>query len=180
MMKRKALIAILAPVLLAACSAPSNLHQVDDKLWRSGQPTRSDFQALQKEGIGEVLCLRNWHSDREIAGKLRQHRVRIEAGDIRDEDMVAALKIIVASDRPVLVHCLHGSDRTGVVVAMYRMVVQRWPREKAIAEFTEPQYGYHASVFPNIRRYLETVDVEKIRRKVFTSPSLRSGNHGAP
>jgi hypothetical protein len=44
--------------------------------------------------------------------------------------------------------------------------VQDWPREKAIAELTDPRHGHHADVFPNIREYLETVDVEKIRRQV--------------
>jgi protein tyrosine/serine phosphatase len=53
-----------------------------------------------------------------------------------------------------------------VVIAMYRMVVQRWPREKAIAELMEPRHGHHATVFPNIRLYLETVDIERIRREV--------------
>jgi protein tyrosine/serine phosphatase len=54
-----------------------------------------------------------------------------------------------------------------VVVAMYRMVVQNWPREKAIAELSAPRHGHHAEVFPNIREYLETVDVEKIRHEVY-------------
>ena len=63
---------------------------------------------------------------------------------------------------------LEGRDITitGVVVAMYRMVVQHWPREKAIAELTDPRHGHHAEVFPNIREYLETVDLESIRRQV--------------
>ena len=45
---------------------------------------------------------------------------------------------------PVLVHCLHGSDRTGTIVAMYRIVEQGWTREAAIAEMTGGGYGYHA------------------------------------
>jgi protein tyrosine/serine phosphatase len=95
------------------------------------------------------------------------HHIRMTAGDIRDEDIVAALRIMVAAEQPLLVHCFHGSDRTGVVIAMYRMVVQQWPRKKAIAELTDPRLGHHADVFPNIRNYLETVDVESIRREVY-------------
>lgn len=108
------------------------------------------------------------------------HHIRMTAGKIRDEDIVAALRIMVAADKPLLVHCFHGSDRTGAVIAMYRMVVQGWPREKAVAEFMDPQYGHHADIFPNIRHYLETVDIGKIRRQVFTSPSPRSGARAAP
>ncbi len=170
-MFRKVLIA--AALSLAACSGPANLHRVDAKVWRSGQPSRHDFGNLERQGIGEVLCLRRWHSDKEEAGDLKRHHLRVSAGRIRDEDMVAALQVLVSAEKPVLVHCFHGSDRTGVVIAMYRMVVQDWTREKAISEFMDPRYGHHADVFPNIRRYLETVDIGKIRSEVFTSPSPR-------
>lgn len=164
-MSGKVMIAVVA-CFLSACAGPPNLHRVDGKVWRSGQPTRHDFRKLEGEGIGEVLCLRRWHSDRELAPELERHQVRMSAGRIRDAEIVAALRVMVAADEPLLVHCLHGSDRTGAVVAMYRMVVQRWPREKAIAEFMEPEFGHHAEVFPNIREYLEAVDVGKIRREL--------------
>lgn len=161
---------ILLALLLAACTGTPNLHRVDQKVWRSGQPARCDFRTLEKEGIGEVLCLRRWHSDKDEARGLKLHHIRMNAGDIRDADIVAALKVMVAAEKPLLVHCFHGADRTGVVVAMYRMVVQEWPREKAIAELTDPRHGHHAEVFPNIREYLETVDVEKIRREAGLTP----------
>jgi tyrosine-protein phosphatase SIW14 len=165
-MVRKAPIALA--LLLAACTGTPNLHRVDEKVWRSGQPARVDFRDLEdRQGIGEVLCLRRWHSDKEEAGDLKRHHVRMRAGAIRDVEIVAALRVMVAAEKPLLVHCFHGADRTGVVVAMYRMVVQDWPREKAIAELTDPRHGHHADVFPGIRRYLETADVAEIRRQVY-------------
>ena len=160
---------IVLALLLASCAGTPNLHRVDRKVWRSGQPTRCDFRELEKQGIGEVLCLRRWHSDKEEAGGLRLHHVRMRAGDIRDRDIVAALRVMVAAEEPLLVHCFHGADRTGVIVAMYRMIVQGWPREKAIAELEDPRHGHHEAVFPNIRDYLRTVDVEAIRRQVMPS-----------
>ncbi|MCW1887501.1 tyrosine-protein phosphatase [Luteolibacter flavescens] len=175
-MIRKAPIALAVALLLASCAGTPNLHRVDEKVWRSGQPGRSHFRDLQKEGIGEVLCLRRWHSDKEEAGKsLKLHHVRMRAGEIRDEDIVEALRIMVSAEKPLLVHCFHGADRTGVVIAMYRMVVQDWSRERAIAELTDEAHGHHAKVFPNIREYLETVDVARIRREVYR-PQTGSSN----
>lgn len=166
-MIRKVPIAMAAALLLASCAATPNLHRVDERVWRSGQPTRMNFRELEKQGIGEVLCLRRWHSDKEEAGEdMKLHHVRMRAGSIRDEDIVAALRIMVAAESPLLVHCFHGADRTGVVIAMYRMVVQDWSRERAIAELIDEAHGHHAEVFPNIREYLETVDVAKIREEV--------------
>jgi tyrosine-protein phosphatase SIW14 len=165
-MSGKVPIALVAAALLASCAGPANLHRVDARVWRSSQPTRQDFRKLEQDGIGEVLCLRRWHSDKEEAPGLKRHHVRMNAGEIRDEDIVAALRVMVAAEKPLLVHCFHGADRTGVVIAMYRMVVQDWPRAQAIAELVDPRHGHHAAVFPNIREYLETVDVEKVRREV--------------
>lgn len=164
-------VAIAASLLLASCAAPlRNLHCVDGHVWRSSQPDAVGFQELKSAGIGEVLSLRHYHADKCLADGLAWHRVPMDAERIRDADIVAALKVLTRSEKPVLVHCWHGSDRTGVVVAMYRMVVQGWPREKAIAELNDPTYGHHAGAYPNIRRYLETVDVEKIRRELRSNP----------
>lgn len=160
-------LSILVCLLLASCTAPlRNLHRVDDHVWRSSQPDAVGFADLKAAGIGEVLSLRHYHADDHLADGLVLHRIPMDAETIRDADIVAALKVIRRSKKPVLVHCWHGSDRTGVVVAMYRMVVQRWPRGKAIAELNDPAYGHHAGAYPNIQRYLEGVDVETIRREL--------------
>lgn len=159
--------AIAACLLLVSCAAPlHNLHRVDAHVWRSSQPDAVGFQELKSAGIGEVLSLRHYHGDEHLADGLVLHRVPMDAERIRDADIVAALRVLTRADKPVLVHCWHGSDRTGIVVAMYRMVVQGWSREKAIAELNDPAYGHHAGAYPNIRRYLETVDVERIRREL--------------
>lgn len=159
--------AIAACLLLVSCAAPlHNLHRVDAHVWRSSQPDAVGFQELKSAGIGEVLSLRHYHGDEHLAYGLVLHRVPMDAERIRDADIVAALRVLTRADKPVLVHCWHGSDRTGIVVAMYRMVVQGWSREKAIAELNDPAYGHHAGAYPNIRRYLETVDVERIRREL--------------
>lgn len=82
--------------------------------------------------------------------------------------MFQALKVLATAERPILVHCWHGADRTGAVVALYRMVVQGWSRERAIGEMLRPEFGHHAGTFPNVRRYLETVDVEGMRRRLIS------------
>jgi protein tyrosine/serine phosphatase len=161
-------LSILACLLLASCAAPlRTLHRVDACVWRSSQPDAVGFADLKSAGVGEVLSLRRWHGDQGLCCEgIGLHRVPMDAETIHDADIVAALKVLTRARKPVLVHCWHGSDRTGVVVAMYRMVVQDWPRAKAIAELNDPAYGHHASAYPNIRRYLETVDVQKIRREL--------------
>jgi tyrosine-protein phosphatase SIW14 len=140
---------------------PENFHRVDGKVWRSAQPDRADFVRLGQKGIVEVLNLREWHSDSaEAEGlEIKLHRVRVNPGNIRDREMIRAVRILRDARGPVLVHCWHGSDRTGMVVALYRMAVGGWSRDEAIAEFLMPHHGHHAGVYPKHRKYLETVDV---------------------
>jgi len=148
-----------------ADAVPENLHRVDAKVWRSAQPDEEEFRMLHQGGIREVLNLREWNCDsNEAEGvDVRLHRVRINPGNIREKDMVRAVKILRDSPGPILVHCWHGSDRTGMVVALYRMAVGGWTREQTIAEFMMPKHGHHAGVYPKHRKYLETVDVAGFR-----------------
>jgi tyrosine-protein phosphatase SIW14 len=63
----------------------------------------------------------------------------------------------------LLLHCKQGSDRTGYIVAAYRMAVMNWTKEEAIREFKKGGYGYHEAAFPNIVRLLEALDIERLK-----------------
>jgi protein tyrosine/serine phosphatase len=65
---------------------------------------------------------------------------------------------------PVLVHCLHGSDRTGTMCALYRIAIQGWSKEDALKEMVEGGYGFHG-VFQNLLDYLDELDIDDIKRK---------------
>lgn len=151
-----------------------NLHRVAPTLYRSAQPTDTGMQNLRKElGIKTVINLRAFHNDRdESKGTgLLNEELSVNAWSIEDEDVVRVLRILQDESKgPFLIHCQHGADRTGVMCAMYRMTVQNWPREKAIAELQNGGYGFHP-IWKNIIRYLEKVDVEKIRRAVKAAPA---------
>lgn len=141
-----------------------NWYQVDQRLFRSAQPDDEGMAEAAAMGIRRVLDLREYHSDDDEAKGtgLQLYRVPMNAGNIRDEDVVRALKIIAASDEPILVHCWHGSDRTGTIVAMYRILVQGWSKEAALDELVSGGYGYH-SIYGNIPDYIRSADLDKLR-----------------
>ncbi len=143
-----------------------NLHKVDEGLYRSGQATPDGFKNLYDYGIRVILSLRSNHDDRTLAGdtKLELLRIPMAAWFIRDQDIIAALRILRSRDpeKPLLVHCWHGADRTGAVIAAYRIVCQNWTAPDAIREMQEGGFGHH-SLFQNISTYLEQMNVEKIR-----------------
>jgi protein tyrosine/serine phosphatase len=146
-----------------------NFYRLDEKVYRSAQPDRKGFQELKAIGIANVLSFRDHHADDKDAKGLglTLHRVKMEAGEIKDEQVVGALRIIRTAKGPVLIHCWHGSDRTGLVNALYRILYQNWSKEEAIEELMKGGYGYH-SLYRNIPEYIRKVNIEEIRRAVAT------------
>ncbi|MDR1203454.1 MAG: tyrosine-protein phosphatase [Tannerellaceae bacterium] len=144
-----------------------NFHQIDSGVYRSGQPDQVDFKALEAFGIQEVLNLRNFHNDKDEAEgtSLVLHHVRINAFSINKKQLIKAMRIIKDRKGPVLIHCLHGSDRTGAVIALYRMLFQQVPKEEAIREMKEGGFGHH-SIFFNITRTLEKIDIDEVRNEL--------------
>lgn len=145
-----------------------NFYRLDDKVYRSAQPDDEDMVALETFGIREVLNLRYFHTDDSEARStgLKLHRVPMNASEIKDEDVIAALKYIRDAKGPIVIHCWHGSDRTGTIAAMYRIVFQGWSKEAAIEELEKGDYGYHATVYPNIPEYIRGADVPMIRKRL--------------
>lgn len=145
-----------------------NLYKFDDAFFRCEQPNTKGMSELEQLGIKSVLNLRNARNDNREAKrtKLNLIHIPINTWTISDEDVLESLKALLNAEKPVVVHCLHGSDRTGCVVAAYRMVIQGWTKEEAINEFLNGDYGYHASAFPNILELLKNLDIEKLKEKL--------------
>jgi protein tyrosine phosphatase (PTP) superfamily phosphohydrolase (DUF442 family) len=141
-----------------------NWYKVDDRLYRSEQPSRAAFRAIENYGIRSVLNLRSHHSDTaEAQGTdLRLYRVEMHAGNVTTELILSALEIIRDEPGPILVHCWHGSDRTGAVVAAYRVVFQKWSREKAVDEMVNGGFGYH-STYGNLPDLIRKLDPRVLR-----------------
>lgn len=146
----------------------NNLYKINDNLYRSEQPKRQGMRELEKLGVKTILNLRNARNDNNEMRNIpmASEHLRINTWKFSYNDIVNALIIIKKSQKPVLIHCLHGSDRTGAVVAAYRMTVEHWTKEDAIAEFKDPRFGYHDEWFPNILEVIEAIDIEKLKQDV--------------
>ena len=144
-----------------------NFYLVTPDLYRAAQPTAAAFKEYERFGLKTVINLRARHSDRKLlAGtSLKLVEVPINTWDIDDEDVVAVLRLIRDEPKPVLVHCQHGADRTGTIIAMHRMVNEGWSRDEALDELIGGGYGFH-SIWKNIPKYVKEVNVDKIKSQV--------------
>ena len=143
-----------------------NFHQVDQKIYRSAQPSQKDFQKLEAFGIDNIVNLRQWHDDKEKLQNthLIYYHLPLNASKVTYEDLLHAVLILKKAKGKTVVHCLHGSDRTGVVIAAYRIGVQGWSKEKAIDEFVHGGYGFHSFWFANLPKLLQNIDEKQFRK----------------
>ncbi|PFH11819.1 tyrosine phosphatase family protein [Collimonas sp. PA-H2] len=161
--------AVRKPEWAQAVDTSANLYLVDKNFYRSAALRPQDIKTLNQLDIRTVVNLRSFHSDDGLLKNtgIKAVHVGINTWEINDKNVIDALRAIRAGAKegPVLLHCWHGADRTGLVTAMYRVVFQDWTKQKALEELTEGGYGYH-SLWKNIPKYMAAVDVEKIRRGV--------------
>jgi uncharacterized protein (TIGR01244 family) len=144
-----------------------NLHKVSERLYRSAQPSAQDMENLKKLGVRTVVNLRTFHSDKDEirASGLHYIRIPMQAWYPERKDALRFLRAVTdTSMTPVLLHCQHGADRTGTMVAVYRAAVQGWTKEEALREMTEGGYGYHR-VWKNLPRWFRKLDIESLRKE---------------
>ena len=144
-----------------------NFHRVTANLYRGAQPTAEGLRAAEKMGVKTVIDLRVFHSDAdEAAGtKLVLERISFKTWHPEDDDVVRFLKVITArKNQPAFVHCQHGSDRTGTMIAIYRIAIQGWSKREAIDEMTTGGFGFHP-IWRNLVVYIERADVADLKRR---------------
>ena len=117
-----------------------NLHQVTDGVWRSAQPAPRHLRAAAKRGIRRVINLRGeelyggYWLEKETCARLGLDlvdlRLRSRAAPPR-QDIAAMRALIEAIDRPTLIHCKSGSDRTGLFCALYLILRENVPVAEA-------------------------------------------------
>jgi protein tyrosine phosphatase (PTP) superfamily phosphohydrolase (DUF442 family) len=144
-----------------------NLYRVSDELYRGDQPNSRGMQNLRQMGVKTILNLRSFHSDRGKIGEtgLAYEHIYMKPWHPEEKEVVRFLKIVTDPKRtPVLVHCQHGADRTGTMVAVYRIAVQGWSKAEAIREMTEGGFGFHPT-WGNLPRWIRKLDIDSIKRR---------------
>ena len=144
-----------------------NLYRVSGELYRSDQPSFQGMENLKAMGLKTIVNLRSFHSDRDEIGDtgLAYEHITMKPWHPEEKEAVQFLKIVTDPRRiPVLVHCRHGSDRTGAMVAIYRIAVQGWSKNEAIREMTEGGYRFHW-IWSNLPQWVQGLDIDRIKEQ---------------
>ena len=148
-------------------------------LWRGESPSRADARWLVQAGVGTVISLEldvrqpfeSAKIDPHLSRTVSYFRVRdfsavqVLTHHHLDEHVALVLAIIKQAPKPVLISCRAGVDRTGVIAAAYRMLVEGASEESAIKEME----GFHSPWDPLNARYVRSLTGARaaaIRRNV--------------
>lgn len=149
----------------ASVEGQYNLFQMSPTLYRSALPDKGAIPLMEKLKIATVINFlpepdSNWLTSPAIT----QVQLPYRTNHVDDTDILRILRAIQTAEAngPVLMHCKHGSDRTGLIAAMYRVVVQGWSKEDALNEMTQGGFG-DSTHFKDGIRYMMQADVDKLR-----------------
>jgi tyrosine-protein phosphatase SIW14 len=137
----------LATAISAGASLPltgvENFYKVDDQVYRGAQPSAAGFASLAKLGVKTIIDLREIgeHSqagEEAIVKALGMQYVSIPLrGMARPDNGVVSHVLGLLNDSasaPVFVHCKRGADRTGTIIACYRISHDSWEPKRALSE----------------------------------------------
>ncbi len=147
-----------------------NFAMISPTLYRGEQPTAEGFAQLKKIGVKTVVSLRTFHSDRDLmkGTGLQYVRINSNAWHPEEEDLVVFLKVLSdPANQPVFVHCAHGADRTGFMVASHRIVELGWTFDQAVEELH--QFKFH-KIWTQVPVALKELNPADIMEKVKNAP----------
>ncbi len=118
-----------------------NFGKINEELYRGAQPDAAGIRNLKRLGVKSIVNLRSPGEDwkRELADAEASGIVftNIPLSGIRRpklEQVKQVLAAIKALPPPVFIHCRHGCDRTGTIVACYRIEYEKWSNLAALQE----------------------------------------------
>jgi protein tyrosine/serine phosphatase len=150
-MNRKAQLALAIIVLLALLSGgyrlylneQGNFHAITQgEAYRSAQLDIDEFEYyVKKHNIRSIINLRGenprkqWYRE-EItfcdANNIKHYDISLSSSKApSEEDVRRLVEIFHTAPRPVLIHCLAGADRSGLVAAMWKVIVDKEPKSEA-------------------------------------------------
>src|SRR5262249_55845116 len=126
-----------ALAFLQSRAGPPRFARVADGIYRGGQPTCEQLEALHALGVSTVISLRREQRrlarvEAEHVGGLGMTFLRFPFYGVFGADELFLEGILHEMRRGgVYIHCKHGRDRTSLLIALYRVCFEGWDPERA-------------------------------------------------
>jgi len=119
-----------------------NFHEIHQGLYRGGRPEQAGVQFLARQGFKTIVNIDNNKNEdtKEAhyakATGVKYYSIPLSAWSTpKDQDIAKILGLMEdPNNYPLYIHCHHGRDRTGLVVALHRVFHDGWLPESAYEE----------------------------------------------
>jgi protein tyrosine/serine phosphatase len=164
-----------APAEKLKVAGVPNAGKVSELLLRGAQPSAQGLAELKKLGVTTIVDLRGnsgpvaWERGQAESLVMRFVNIPVLGWSAPNDAKVAQFLKVVQQDptQKIFVHCYYGEDRTGVMVATYRIAQQNWTPEQATAEMDS--FGFHYHLYPAMKSY-----VRRFPAKLAADPAFAS------
>ncbi len=127
-----------------------NFHQINENLFRGGQPTAEGIKQLAERGVKTIITFRDMREkirrEKEIAEEHGLQFIHLHLSNwfaAKDDEIHKIVEVITnPENQPVFFHCKRGADRTGTVAAVYRMLHEGWTAREANHEAKKHGIGW--------------------------------------
>jgi tyrosine-protein phosphatase SIW14 len=152
--------AIGAPAEHLTLEGVENFARIGQTLYRGAQPKSFAYNELKNIGVAIVVDFREEKSEiasekREVEGTGMQFVSlpwTASHGPV-SEEITSFLNLVRANpDKKIFVHCRRGADRTGLMVAVYRINFDHWTPAQAVEEMHT--FHYRSFLLPNLERFV--------------------------
>jgi protein tyrosine/serine phosphatase len=152
----------IAGLKLGVPTRITNFHKVDDSLYRGAELHSGQVKHLKKFGIKTIINLKDENDDSSKIEELEARKlgmnyinIPLDSSKNPSPEAVQLFKSIMDNYKlaPCYVHCKHGKDRTGIMVALYRVWKHGWDYDLALSDMH--QKGYQQIYRPHLNKFLE-------------------------
>lgn len=159
-----------------------NGGKISDSLFRGAQPRQQGIQQLKSLGITTIVDLRGedpsrttWERQQAESAGIRFVSIPLDGWSPPSNEQVAQFLALFRNNpkEKVYVHCRYGEDRTGVLVATYRMAVDGWQPQQALNEMYF--FGFNGMWHPSMKSY-----VRDFPARLKTAPALAQFRPATP
>jgi tyrosine-protein phosphatase SIW14 len=138
---------------LSAAAGPAGgipeFHNVTDQIYRGGRPYQTGLRYVASLNVkldidleDDSSAIRSEEANAQRLG-LEFMSEPMNAGRRPDDAQVDRIlaKLQDPGSFPIFIHCKHGQDRTGLIIGLYRVLVEKWTPQKAYQEMLD--IGFH-------------------------------------
>tara|TARA_E500000331_G_scaffold345577_1_gene383317 strand:+ start:1245 stop:1904 length:660 start_codon:yes stop_codon:yes gene_type:complete len=143
-----------------------NMYSIDRQMYRSSQPSPKQLRILKKKyGIKTIINLRGenglsaYRLEKKACLNLNLELVNFRAysrNPPESEEIKTLIKLFNKIKYPALMHCKSGSDRTGVVATLYRILYLKESVKDAFKKELHWKYGHIKSSHTGVLDYFFT------------------------